>query len=114
MHKLLVGGSLGLAILFSTAALADDAPASPKDVMNILLVTGAVVDFCKFQFDPAIQDKMQAKVATLQKQISWSDDDLVAAAKQISDNVASQKPDCSPTGEMAKSIQQVVEDMKTE
>ena len=114
MHKLLVGGSLGLAILFSTAALADDAPASPKDVMNILLVTGAVVDFCKFQVDPAIQDKMQAKVATLQKQISWSDDDLVAAAKQISDNVASQKPDCSPTGEMAKSIQQVVEDMKTE
>ena len=114
MHRLFVGASLGLAILFSTGALADDAPASPKDVMNILLVTGAVVDYCKFQVDPAIQDKMQVKVATLQKQLNWSDDDLVAAAKQITDSVASQKADCAPTGDLAKSIQQVVDDMKTE
>ena len=103
-----------MAAFASTTAFADDAPATSQDVMNILLVTGAVVDYCKIVVDPAIQDKMQAKVMNLQKQIGMSDDDLVAAGKQMTANVTTQKPDCAPDGALAKSVQEVVNDMKSE
>ncbi len=113
MIKLLVAG-LGLTALSISAAYADDATASPKDILSLMLVTGAVVDYCKLSVDAAMGPKMAAEVTKYQTQLGISDDDLTAMNKQTVDTVTGSKPDCSEDGDLVKAARQMIDLVKAE
>jgi hypothetical protein len=111
LFKIFAAG-LSLALVSSSFAIADDA--SPKDILSLMLVTGAVVDFCKLDVDPAMGPKMAAEVTKYQKQLGISDDDLTTLNKQTVDSVTSSKPDCTENGDLVKAARQMIELVKAD
>ena len=93
-------------------AYADDtaSAATPQNMLNLLYVSDAMIDFCKIAVEPATATKMAADVTALEQQLGMDDATAKTARDGVKANIASTKPDCSPTNENVVAIQGMLKD----
>jgi hypothetical protein len=105
--------AVGLVAMTTPAVLAEGT-ATPSDILGLMVVAGAIVDYCKLDVDPALGPKMTAEVVKYQKLVNMSDADLEALHKQTADTVASSKPDCTENGDLVKAARSMIDLVKAD
>ena len=112
MIKTLIAAATAMLLSAVPIACADDtAPtATPQNLLNLLYVSDAMIEFCKIAVEPATATKMAADVTALEQQLGMDDAATKTARDEVKTNIATTKPDCSPTNENVMAIQGMLKD----